>query len=61
MSRAPSLLPGRADYALARETWRGDLVAGITVGIVALPLALGFGISSGAGAEAGPSRSFPGR
>ncbi|MGO1184315.1 MAG: SulP family inorganic anion transporter [Micrococcaceae bacterium] len=53
MSHAPSLLPGRADYALARETWRGDLLAGITVGIVALPLALGFGISSGAGAEAG--------
>lgn len=53
MSRNPSLLPGRADYALARETWRADLLAGITVAIVALPLALGFGISSGAGAEAG--------
>src|SRR5690606_23863565 len=34
-------------------SWRGDLLAGVTVGIVALPLALGFGISSGAGAEAG--------
>ncbi|WP_344338450.1 SulP family inorganic anion transporter [Kitasatospora putterlickiae] len=32
---------------------RKDLIAGLTVAIVALPLALGFGISSGAGAEAG--------
>ncbi|MFE6868868.1 SulP family inorganic anion transporter [Kitasatospora sp. NPDC057692] len=32
---------------------RKDLLAGLTVAIVALPLALGFGISSGAGAEAG--------
>ncbi|WP_079138248.1 SulP family inorganic anion transporter [Actinacidiphila rubida] len=32
---------------------RGDLVAGLTVAIVALPLALGFGISSGMGAQAG--------
>ncbi len=36
-----------------RRTWRGDLLAGITVGIVALPLALAFGVTSGAGAEAG--------
>jgi SulP family sulfate permease len=35
------------------RTWKGDLVAGVTVGIVALPLALAFGVSSGAGAEAG--------
>lgn len=47
------LLPGPADYRRARRTWRGDLLAGLTVGIVALPLALAFGISSGAGAEAG--------
>lgn len=47
------LLPSVADYRALRRTWRGDLVAGVTVGIVALPLALGFGISSGAGAEAG--------
>lgn len=47
------LLPARADYAPLRRSWRGDLLAGVTVGIVALPLALGFGISSGAGAEAG--------
>jgi len=48
-----SLLPSAGDYRGARRTWRGDLVAGLTVGIVALPLALGFGISSGVGAEAG--------
>ncbi|NDC13379.1 MAG: hypothetical protein EBZ85_04525 [Actinobacteria bacterium] len=33
--------------------WRKDLVAGITVGIVALPLALGFAITTGAPASAG--------
>lgn len=48
-----TLLPRASDYAGARRTWRGDLVAGLTVGIVALPLALAFGVSSGAGAEAG--------
>ncbi|MGV9193196.1 SulP family inorganic anion transporter [Microbacterium sp. MC2] len=53
LTRAATLLPSRADYTGARRTWRGDLVAGVTVGIVALPLALGFGISSGLSAEAG--------
>ncbi len=48
-----SLLPGANDYRPLRRTWRGDLLAGLTVGIVALPLALGFGVSSGAGAESG--------
>jgi SulP family sulfate permease len=48
-----SLLPSWADYRAVKRTWRGDVVAGITVGIVALPLALAFGVSSGAGAEAG--------
>ncbi|ALJ20259.1 SulP family inorganic anion transporter [Microbacterium sp. No. 7] len=48
-----SLLPSRADYRGLGRTWRGDLLAGLTVGIVALPLALGFGISSGLSAEAG--------
>ena len=47
------LLPSWRDYRTARRTWRGDLLAGLTVGIVALPLALAFGVSSGAGAEAG--------
>ncbi|MFF5338842.1 SulP family inorganic anion transporter [Streptomyces sp. NPDC013181] len=35
------------------RTPRRDLLAGLTVAIVALPLALGFGVSSGLGAEAG--------
>jgi len=48
-----SLLPRWADYSSVKRTWRGDLLAGVTVGIVALPLALAFGVSSGAGAEAG--------
>ena len=46
-------LPSRADYAGLRQSWRTDVFAGITVGIVALPLALAFGVSSGVGAEAG--------
>jgi SulP family sulfate permease len=50
---ARSLLPSWADYRSVKRTWRGDLLAGLTVGIVALPLALAFGVSSGAGAEAG--------
>lgn len=48
-----SLLPSIADYRDVKRTWKGDLVAGVTVGIVALPLALAFGVSSGAGAESG--------
>lgn len=47
------LVPRPVDYRDLRRTWRGDLVAGLTVGVVALPLALGFGISSGAGPAAG--------
>ncbi|MFD9905580.1 SulP family inorganic anion transporter [Streptomyces sp. NPDC059063] len=48
-----SLLPARADLMDARRDPRRDLLAGLTVAIVALPLALGFGVSSGLGAEAG--------
>ncbi|WNM25422.1 SulP family inorganic anion transporter [Demequina capsici] len=48
-----ALLPGRRDYKNLPRTWRGDLLAGLSVGVVALPLALAFGVSSGAGAEAG--------
>lgn len=48
-----SLWPSLNDYKDLRRTWKGDLLAGLTVGIVALPLALAFGVSSGAGAEAG--------
>lgn len=47
------LLPHRADYRGLRQSWRRDVLAGITVGVVALPLALAFGISSGVGAAAG--------
>lgn len=52
-SRVRSLLPGRADLKAVRHNPRRDLLAGLTVAIVALPLALGFGVSSGLGAEAG--------
>ncbi|WP_345947502.1 SulP family inorganic anion transporter, partial [Microbacterium flavum] len=40
-------------YAHVGRTWRAALLAGLTVGIVALPLARGFGVSSGLSAEAG--------
>lgn len=33
--------------------WRGDVLGGITAGVVALPLALAFGVQSGLGASAG--------
>ena len=36
------LLPRRADYAGLRRSWKGDVLAGVTVGVVALPLALAF-------------------
>ncbi|MBP5859848.1 SulP family inorganic anion transporter [Streptomyces sp. LBUM 1484] len=52
-SRLAALLPARADLAAVRRAPRRDLLAGLTVAIVALPLALGFGVSSGLGAEAG--------
>ncbi|WP_457098462.1 SulP family inorganic anion transporter [Microbacterium sp. P5_E9] len=48
-----ALLPSWSDYAPARRSWPRDLLAGLTVGIVALPLALGFGVSSGLTAEMG--------
>jgi SulP family sulfate permease len=51
--RLGSLLPRRADYAGLSRSWRTDGLAGITVGVVALPLALAFGITSGLTAEAG--------
>ena len=50
---AAQLLPGRRDYVGISRSWRGDLLAGLTVGVVALPLALGFGVASGVGARAG--------
>ena len=50
-ARLAALLPQRADWAHVRA--RRDLTAGLMVGLVALPLALGFGVSSGMGAGAG--------
>ncbi len=41
----PKLFDGLRNYS--RATFLADLAAGITVGIVALPLAIGFGIASG--------------
>jgi SulP family sulfate permease len=46
-------MPTKADWRDAKRAPIKDLVAGITVAIVALPLALAFGIASGLGAEAG--------
>lgn len=53
LHRVRSLLPVRADFTAMARSPRRDLLAGLTVAIVALPLALGFGVSSGLGAEAG--------
>lgn len=53
LGRFRSVLPARADYAVMARSPRRDLLAGLTVAIVALPLALGFGVSSGLGAESG--------
>jgi SulP family sulfate permease len=47
------MLPTKADLADALRSPSRDLIAGLTVAIVALPLALAFGIASGLGAEAG--------
>ena len=46
-------MPTKADWRDAKRAPIKDLVAGITVAIVALPLALAFGIASGLGAESG--------
>ncbi|WP_035776892.1 SulP family inorganic anion transporter [Arthrobacter sp. H5] len=53
LSTLRTLLPTVRDYSQVPRSWRGDLIAGLTVGIVALPLALAFGVSSGAGAASG--------
>lgn len=50
-TRVQSLAPRRSDWTAVR--WGRDLPAGLMVGLVALPLALGFGVSSGLGATAG--------
>jgi SulP family sulfate permease len=51
--RLARLLPQRADWVAIRRNPRRDLIAGLTVAIVALPLALAFGVASGVGAQAG--------
>jgi SulP family sulfate permease len=48
-----ALLPRRSDYDGLRRSWPRDLAAGVTVGIVALPLALGFAVATGVGASVG--------
>src|ERR1700723_3775209 len=47
----PKLIDCLGDYS--RRKFFSDLAAGITVGIVALPLAIAFGIASGATPQAG--------
>ena len=47
------LLPRRSDYDGLGASWRRDVLAGLTVAVVALPLALGFGVASGVGPRAG--------
>ncbi|HET9518461.1 MAG TPA: SulP family inorganic anion transporter, partial [Actinoplanes sp.] len=46
-------MPQRGDWHAVRRAPRQDLLAGLTVAVVALPLALAFGVSSGMGAQAG--------
>lgn len=46
-------LPRADDFSRTKSTLIKDLIAGITVAIVALPLALGFGITSDVSAKAG--------
>src|SRR5471032_2839131 len=52
-TRVRELLSLRSDWEAVKRAPMGDLVAGSTVALVALPLALAFGVSSGLGAEAG--------
>ncbi len=47
------LLPSRNDFMPMRHSPGRDLLAGLTVAIIALPLALAFGVASGLGAQAG--------
>ncbi|MDP2014870.1 MAG: SulP family inorganic anion transporter [Actinomycetota bacterium] len=53
LARLRELLPIRKDYADMRRDPKRDVIAGVTVAFVALPLALAFGLSSGMGAAAG--------
>ena len=51
-------LPTKSDFPQSKAEFREDLIAGITVAIVALPLAIGFGITSGMSAAAGISTAI---
>ncbi len=50
-SKLPKLIQALRNYSL--QTFSHDLVAGVTVGLVALPLAMAFSISSGMSPQAG--------
>jgi SulP family sulfate permease len=52
-SRLLGMFPNRDDWDAVRRHPRADLTAGLTVAVVALPLALAFGVASGLGARAG--------
>ncbi len=52
-ARTRGLLPQAADLQAMRRNPRRDVLAGVTVAFVALPLALAFGAASGLGAGAG--------
>ncbi|MTA72305.1 MAG: sodium-independent anion transporter [Actinobacteria bacterium] len=53
-----SFWPHRNEFSTSRKDLMTDLIAGLTVAIVALPLALGFGITSGMSAAAGLSTAI---
>ena len=52
-ARLRALMPQGADWAAVRRAPGRNVVAGSTVALVALPLALAFGVSSGLGPKAG--------
>jgi SulP family sulfate permease len=49
---APAIVAALREYSW--HTFLADLTAGVTVGLVALPLAMAFAISSGVPPQAGP-------
>ncbi len=51
LTRLRGLLPTRSDFSV--HHLKNDVLAGLTVAVVALPLALGFGVTTGVGAAAG--------